>query len=80
MDRPLQRLFLLDDAPVDPCVEIRKKAASYYKNPPKDMDLKAPLEKLYEVADVEEPIGIWVANVPRPGDVLGCYKPNGRAK
>ena len=78
MDKALRLLFL-DNDPVNQCADIIKKSVVYYKNPPKDIELKAPLEKLYAMADVEEPIGQWVSNVPRPGDVMGCYKPNGKA-
>jgi len=80
MDRII-RAFTIDDLePVNRCADIIKKAEVYYKVPLKNLELKAPLEKLYEVADVEEPIGQWIANVPRPGDVAACLPPRERVR
>ena len=64
-------IMLLDEE-IQPCAEIIKRAEQYYKKPVKDLKLKAPLEKLYLEADTDEPIGQWVTNVPKPGDVAAC--------
>lgn len=55
-----------------PCQQVVESAAQYYAQPLKDLKLKAPLEVLYELAETDEPIGQWVANVPRAGDVAAC--------
>lgn len=73
----MNRLFLdeLIDDP-NPCPDIIKKGARYYKEPLPRLELKQPLEQLYEEAETDVPIGHWVAeNVPRPGDLAACLPP-----
>ena len=55
-----------------PCQRVVESAAQYYAQPLKDLKLKAPLEVLYELAETDQPIGQWVANVPRAGDLAAC--------
>ena len=64
--------LLADFGELTPCQQIMQAAAQYYAEPVKELKLKAPIEVLYAMADVDEPIGQWVANVPRPGDIAGC--------
>ena len=80
MDKALRDFLIIDDMPINPCVGILQKAAAYYKEPLKDLQLKAPLEAMYAAADVDEVIGQWVSNVPRPGDVAHCLPKRKRGR
>lgn len=71
--------LLTDFGEPSPCQQIMQVSAQYYAEPMKDLKLKAPIEVLYRMADVDEPIGQWMTNVPRPGDVAGCL-PKRRVK
>lgn len=66
------KLHFIEIQEETPCQRVLSAAAKYYSQPLKDLKLKAPLEVLHELADTDEPIGQWVSNVPRPGDVAGC--------
>lgn len=76
----LLRLLYSEIEQPDPCAVTLAKAAEYYQKPLSALKLKAPLEKLYEVADTDEPIGQWVTSVPRPGDVAGCIRKQQKKK
>lgn len=74
MTQPLRLLYIDDFEKPDPCQRILQAALKYYALPISELKLKAPIDVLYAQADADEPIGHWVSNVPRPGDVASCLK------
>lgn len=56
----------------EPCQDIMNRAKQFYKEPLKDLKLKASIEELYKQSGSEDVIGQWVTTIPKPGEVAGC--------
>jgi hypothetical protein len=59
----------------DRCLDVLAKAKVHYAEPLSDLKLTKPIEQLYRDSGSSLPIGTWMKDVPKPGDVASCIKP-----
>ncbi len=59
------------------CAGILSQAGVYYQQPLGDLKYRKPLDQMYAEERSVKPIGVWVENVPTPGNVASCLKPGG---
>jgi hypothetical protein len=70
----LQKVALQEEAVR--CAGILAQAGAYYQQPLADLKFRKPLEEMHAEERSTKPLGAWVSDVPTPGNVASCVKPD----